>query len=507
VTPASRAISGPFARLKRSLGTSPDGGRTGAASKRAILTTTDQAFSSASNFVVGVAVARISGPQGLGGFSLAYACWLVLAALHRSLVTDPMAIENDAIRPDAPSRLRRGFASEVILALGAAGGLALVGFPLFLFGQRTFGLALLAVIPWLPFLLVQDYWRWTGFMRRQPGKALANDTVFNLVQAGCFTFVALTRLHSVVAVIASWGLGAAAGALYGLWQFKLRPTLRGGFEGLRARWHLSKWLAGNSVMGWASSQASVLLAGFILGPAGLGALRAAQTLVQGPALVLIQAGGSVGLPEASRALADRGWGGLRRVSLIVSAAGVASIGLVGVAVFLFGGPLLRVTYGPEFSKYWPAADLFVIAFLIASLAIGPILILKATRNTRSLFRVQLITLSLSLVAVSVLAVTEGVNGAAAATILANAANVIFLTHYSRAARDRLVHSEDLSVDPPGDATRHPGDDRPPCPVDPGQNPQVEGHIDTGFGADMQAGRPARTDQIHNNEEPIVAEFG
>jgi O-antigen/teichoic acid export membrane protein len=489
--PAPIATLGPFGRLKHVIGTSPEGGPPRAASKRALLTTTDQAFSSASNFVVGVAVARISGPQGLGGFALAYGCWLVLAALHRSLVTDPMAIENDAVQPDAPGRLSRGFASEITLALAAAACFAVVGIPLFELGQRTFGLSLLAVIPWLPFLLVQDYWRWTGFMRRQPGKSLANDTVFNLVQGTCFALVAIGRVHSVVAVIASWGAGAAAGALFGLWQFKARPTFRGGAKALRDRWHLSKWLAGNSVMGWAATQASVLLAGFILGPAGLGALRAAQTLVQGPALVLIQAGGSVGLPEASRALADRGWAGLRRVSVIVSAAGVASIGIVGIAVAILGGPLLRVTYGPEFSKYWPAAEFFAVSFLIASIGLGPILILKTTRNTRSLFRVQFITLIVSFIAVGILALTEGVTGAAEAAIVSSIANVIFLSHYGRAARNRLMHSED-----PGSGLSGSG----PEPVGPGPG-------DLGHTPRLEPGELPRIDQIHDNDAPIRVELG
>lgn len=439
------------------------------APQRALLTTIDQGFSSASNFVVGVAVARIAGPAGLGGFSLAYGCWLVLAALHRSLVTDPMAIENDVVLPNAPARLRRGFASEVVLALGAAACILVAGIPLYFGGQRTFGLAMIAVVPWLPFLLVQDYWRWTGFMRREPGRALANDTVFNIVQAACFVTVAVSGIHSVVLVIASWGAGAAAGAFFGLWQFKVRPTIREGITGLRSRWHMSKWLAGNSVLGWAASQASVLLAGFILGPAGLGALRAAQTLVQGPALVLIQAGGSIGLPEASRALLDRGWAGLRRVSIIVSVAGILSIGLVGSAVVVMGGTLLRLTYGPAFSRYWPASELFALAFLISSIGLGPILVLKTTRNTRSLFRVQLVTLGVSIAAVSVLAVTRGVTGAAAAAIVTALANVVGLTYFGRRARNQLLRTEQ-------DGTRRPAD------------------------------APA-VDQIRNNDAPIVVEFG
>ena len=428
--------------------------------------------------------------------------------MHRSLVTDPMAIENDAVQPDAPARLRRGFASEVTIALAAAVCLAIIGIPLFFLGQRTFGLAMLAVIPWVPFLLVQDYWRWTGFMRREPGKSLANDTVFNIVQAACFTVVAVGHVHSVVAVIASWGAGSAAGALYGLWQFKVRPSLRGGLSALKERWHLSKWLAGNSAMGWGASQASVLLAGFILGPAGLGALRAAQTLVQGPALVLIQAGGSVGLPEASRALADRGWVGLKRVSMIVSAAGVASITLVGIAVGLLGGPLLRITYGPEFSRYWPAAELFAVAFLISSIGLGPILVLKTTRNTRSLFRVQLITLVVSFAAVSVLAVLDGVTGAAAAAIVSSTANVIFLTHYGRSARRRLVNSEEESSgqdnsDAIRDSSIASGSTGSGDPAS-GNNGEVmsDRHI-----GNTQAGRLPHIDQIRNNDAPIVAELG
>ncbi|MGO9344642.1 MAG: oligosaccharide flippase family protein [Acidimicrobiales bacterium] len=439
------------------------------APQRALLTTIDQGFSSASNFVVGVAVARISGPAGLGGFSLAYGCWLILAALHRSLVTDPMAIENDVILPNAPARLRRGFASEVVLALAAAVCILVVGIPLYMFGQRTFGLAMIAVVPWLPFLLVQDYWRWTGFMRREPGRALANDTVFNIVQAACFVTVAVSGVHSVVLVIASWGAGAAAGAFFGLWQFKVRPTLHEGIKGLRSRWHMSKWLAGNSVLGWSASQASVLLAGFILGPAGLGALRAAQTLVQGPALVLIQAGGSIGLPEASRALLDRGWGGLRKVSIVVSAAGVASIAIVGVAVVVMGGTLLRWTYGPEFSRYWPASELFALGFMISTIGLGLILILKTTRNTRSLFHVQLATLVVSVAAVSVLAVTNGVSGAAAASIVTSAANLAGLVYFTRRARHQVLSSEQAGKDGP-------------CST-------------------------SSVDQIRNNDTPIAVEFG
>ncbi len=87
---------------------------------------------------------------------------------------------------------------------------------------------MLAMAPWLPVLLVQDYWRWVGFMTRRPGCALANDTVFNCVQGAAFAAVFVTHTHSIVALIACWGLGSAAGALYGLRQYRVLPTFTGG---------------------------------------------------------------------------------------------------------------------------------------------------------------------------------------------------------------------------------------------------------------------------------------
>ncbi|MFZ0170536.1 MAG: hypothetical protein WAL04_02530, partial [Acidimicrobiales bacterium] len=348
---------------------------------------TDQVFASGSNFGVGVFVAHVAGangPEALGAFSLAYACWLVLASLHRALVTDPMAIENDAWQDDRKRRLRSGLAAEIILSVVAAAIFLLAGIVLVLAGGLAFkfGLGLVAIAPWLPFLVIQDYWRWLGFMHKLPGKALANDTVFNIVQGSCFVVLFLDRNHpvvhhyAVVFVVGSWGAGAAVGAVFGLWQFSVRPALRGGVTLLRSRWYMSKWLAGQSVTAWGSSQAIILVAAFFLTPVGLGGLRAAQTLVTGPTFVLIMAGGSVGLPEASRALADRGWRGLRRVAWGVSAAAMASIGLVSVFVFTIGSTLLRFIYGPAFARYWSSADYFAISLLIAGLGIGPILILK-----------------------------------------------------------------------------------------------------------------------------------
>ena len=303
------------------------------AHRLAVLTLIDQGLSSVSNFAVGVVIARVVGASGLGGFALAYGAWLILAVLHRSLITDPMAISGDVRTSHNRGPVEHGFAAELLL--GTAGGviLAAIGGALCLLNDSEFGVAMLALAPWLPALAAQDYWRWIGFLTRQPGKSLVNDLVFNCTMAAVLAMCFVADVHSIAVVLGAWGLGATAGALYGLKQFGVRPTLTGGPALLRHRWSLSKWLAGNSLLTSGGNQAYWAIAGAFLGPAGLGSLNAVATLVWGPVGVLMQAGGSIGLPEAGRAHEDNGWAGLTRVSRVVTAASVLSVGLWAAVIF------------------------------------------------------------------------------------------------------------------------------------------------------------------------------
>jgi O-antigen/teichoic acid export membrane protein len=450
-------------------------------SRRAALTLADQCLSSVSNFAVGVVVARLSGPAGLGVFSLAYASWLLLASIHRSLITDPMAIEGDARHPDNRLGIRRGAASELILGTIAAVGFAVVGGILIGVGQRTFGMAMLAVAPWLIVLLLQDYWRWVGFMTAQPMKSLVNDILFDVVEAVAFSLVLVSGLRGPAIILAAWGAGALVGALYGFVQFRLlghlgpRRSLRDGLrtaaepiaEGwalLRRHWGISRWIVANSLMNWGASQAYVFIAGFILGPAGLGGLKAAQTLVTGPSMVLIQAGGSIGLPEASKAYAERGWPGLFKVSRLVTAASVASVATGTIVIALFGHQLLSMVYGPKFAHLQTAAVLFGIAQTVSVAGLGCILVLKATRNTRSLLWTVAVALVASVVGVTVLTSAYGVNGAAIAAIVTATIGVVGIRWFQHRAY-RAAKADGL-VPGPGPASPSPSTAAPtPTTVD------------------------------------------
>lgn len=123
---------------------------------------------------------------------------------------------------------------------------------------------------------------------------------------------------------------------------------------------------------------------------------------------------------------------------LISGAGLLSIGVFGVAILVDGGGLLRLFYGPAFARYAPAARVMAVGYVVSGLGLGPILTIKATRRTRALFRVQLLTLVVSVAAVVVLATLDGVTGAAAATLFSAVANVSGLLWCQRAARRSIT---------------------------------------------------------------------
>ena len=401
----------------------------------------DQCVASASNFAVGVVVGRISGPTGLGAFALAYTCWILLTTLHRSLITDPMAILGDMRGEERDDFVRRGIAADMTLGLMAACLFAAVGSSLLTVGQVTFGEGMLAVAPWIVVLDLQDYWRWIGFMQGTPKKSLHNDLLFNAVQAMAFAVVFVSGQHSVFAIVSAWGAGAAVAALYGFRQFSARPSLRGGMAFLRFRWPTSRWLAGERAASWGGAQLYLILAGAILGPAAYGGLKAAQGLVAGPTTVVINAGGSFGLPEATRQLAERGWTGLARVTRYVTGAGVAAATATAIAVLVAAPALLRLLYGPKFVVYAPSARVFALAIVVLAFGVGPILTMTATRRVRPLFMLQVAMLAFSIAAVCVLSTTYGVTGAATANLLTCVVTLTVMRILQASVRRSLVEDQ------------------------------------------------------------------
>ena len=404
---------------------------------RATLTFADQAFSSGSNFIVAVVVARLTAPGAFGAFALAYTVWLLVVGVHRAVIVNPMMIT----APESGhgrERLQSAVAAEVVLGLAVAALVGLTGAVLQLTWSRPLGWALLALAPWVPMLLVQDLWRWSGFMRAEPGKALVNDVAFTVAQIGLLAvFAAAGRLGTGTA-LAAWGSGAAVGVVVGTWQFGVRLRLAGGWRWLRRCWPDARWLLADFMTSYGASQGWQYLVAAMLGPAALGLVRAAYNLM-GPVNVLLFGGSGYGLPASVEALRDGGWrrldGVVRRLTVTIA----LGVGAYALCLTVAEDRLVQLVYGPQYAGIGGLVVLAALSFTVIGAAFGAGIGLTAARRTRALFLVRVGAAATSMAFLAAFARPLGVVAAGWANLLGALAYLaLMVAAYRSARRDHPV---------------------------------------------------------------------
>lgn len=340
-----------------------------------VLSFADQVVSSTSNFITGVAIARLAGAVEFGEYTLVLTIWLIVVGVHRRVITEPMIVESrDADTEDSP--IADGLAAELLLGalaslLVATGGIAAT------VAGEDIGRMLLAMSPWFVPLLVQDYWRAIAYQRRRPDLALINDVAFAMAQLAAIGAFAVAGWRTGGHMIGAWGLGATVGAALGSRWFRTRATWRDGTQLLARLWPRSRWLLADFVTVFAVQQGYLVAAAFFLSKVDYGGFRAGYSLM-GPTMVILLAAGNIGLPEAARRAAAADRGELRRYVRQLSFWTSTSVALYGVGLAVAARPLLRVLYGPAFVRFAPLTVLVAFQYMVLVSVYGQGLALRAT---------------------------------------------------------------------------------------------------------------------------------
>jgi O-antigen/teichoic acid export membrane protein len=398
----------------------------------ATLTLADQLVSSASNFALGVLIARAGGANALGAFGIAFVLWLAVVGVNRALVTEPMTVGGSTEEADA--QLVEGLLASLILGVVVAVVLALVAGVLLLLGVRA--VAVVALVPWIPSLLAQDYCRLMAFRLQRPGQALISDVVFAAAQGVATVGLYVLDERSVPAFLAAWGIGASVGAVVGLVMLGTRMNrCRGGVVHLRQLWPRSRWFLAEFGTAFPASQGYLLLLPLLLGTAEFGLYRAGASLI-GPVVVFFLAGGNVGLPECVRRLRRDGMVGLHAYAQRLTASVVALTVAYCGAVAVLASPVLRLTYGDEFTGAAVITRLVAIDYVIAAIGFGFGMAMKAAGQMRRLWAIRAASAAISVAAVTVLAKSFGLTGAGWATVVTSLAYTAGVTAGYRRMRRR-----------------------------------------------------------------------
>jgi O-antigen/teichoic acid export membrane protein len=235
----------------------------------------DQALSSLSNVIIAIAIARAGGAAGLGRFSVAFTCYLLILGFNRQLVAEPLL----SLRwhPTAPNALHESPALGASVLYLAVTSLAVLGI-----GVATGRVELVVLAPLLPGVCIQDLERYVAFRRQQHRLPAALDGLW-VVFSTVFGYWVL-RSGSPAVAVAAWGLAGGISAVFGAVRLRLVPAS----PSVSIRWwrrearRLGGFLTLASIAYTAGAQGVLLGIAATIGVEALGQLRTAQILL-GPA--------------------------------------------------------------------------------------------------------------------------------------------------------------------------------------------------------------------------------
>lgn len=341
------------------------------------LALSDQALFAGAQFALNVLLARWFAPAEYGAFAVAYSIFLLVSAVHSSLLIEPMLIFGSGrykeTRRSYLAMVLRGhwlvsiLASVVLLAAGL-----LVG----RFSSQSVGYALCALSVALPFVLLAWLTRRAFYIESQPGRAAAGGAVFFCALLGFACGLRAANLLTPATAILAMGLAASLGA--GLHLVWLRPQCSGKREKLAPRavalehWNYGRWVLAAVFPSWTLLNLYYLVLPIWFGLEEAGALKAIMNLVL-PAIHALIAFNVLTIPLMVR---HHGQGSFRlvrqtvgRLTGIFTAGGVAYFALV---VF-FRVPIIHLLYGGNYSDYsgLPVLLVGLVPVLMAfSVAVG-----------------------------------------------------------------------------------------------------------------------------------------
>ena len=225
--------------------------------------------------------------------------------------------------------------------------------------------------------------------------------------------------------------------------FKPSFNLKSILKTFKRHWKMSKYLIGSALMQWTSGNYFIIVAGVLLGPVSVGALRAASNII-GVTNILLQGLENIVPQSASKHLVGSGIFGLKSYLKKIFFLGGSVILLIAAILILFSSEILVTLYGDDFSEYSYVLVWYSITSLIV-FSLTPLFIgLRTLENTKPIFISYLITTIFSISAANVLIKEFEVNGVMIG-ILINSIIMVFISYRSflKTCRTQLENENDI----------------------------------------------------------------
>ncbi len=352
--------------------------------KRGGLAVIEQGLFGGSGFALDILLARWLQPTQYGTFVVAYTVFLLIAAVHTAVLSEPMMVFG-------ASKYASGFHAYFriilrghwVLAGTAAALLGVSAGALWLWGSHDLGAALAGLAVAGPFVLLFWLSRRAGYVRAQLGGALRASALYFLATTASVAVLQVAGLLSPLLGLVGMGAGAAAASLLLLWQVKSTPadvTHPPPRMVVADHWSYGTWSVVATVVYWCSGQILMLLISAILGLPAAAAAAAAANLYR-PLNVLAQSGSNLILPDLARLFQ----GSAPPIRDLVRNTVPFVFAFVGYALIasLSAEPLLHLIYRGRYDEYAVLVWLFGLTYVASAVVQALSWVLKASGHPRA----------------------------------------------------------------------------------------------------------------------------
>ena len=415
--------------------------------EKAVFALLDQGLIGASNFIVGILLARRISAAEYGAYALAYECFLVLSVIYSALILEPMTVFGPSVYRDVLPRYLRvllhfhvRLAIAIVLVLGAGAALAHE------LGRSSLAHALLGTCIAAPLVLFFWLARRGFYLNLAARPAAAGSVIYCAVMlSGAFT---VYKLHLLSPLIAFVLMALAALVTSPLMWLRLKSASPASEEdGLilevrRRHWNYGRWALASSVVSWSSGNVCYVLLAIFGGLAATGSLKALLN-VAAPAGQVLAAFSMLSLPYAARLYRHEGTKGVKLFSWKLTCLYAGAAVAFWAIVLSFRSPAFALLYGGKYMAVIYLLPGVALASTLRMATMGQSLALRAIHLPRLVF-VMYASSTAALVVIGIPAILAyGLAGAVLAPIASNAISLILgfvLLHRAARSAPVLVHS-------------------------------------------------------------------
>lgn len=418
-----------------------------------LLTFCNQGILSLLNFALNIALLRAWAPIDYGIFALTMVLALSIEALQNALVNAPLSVYVPAINRRAPRALTEIMLSSVsaILALTAlVGG---IGFGLAVFSDARYPLLTALVVGgFMGSQLLRAYGRAYLFTQLRPGMVAVSDLTY--VTIGSTVFVLLWLKPDMIVPATVFGILTVANVIAMLMSFWVaHVALRLSFRRRILRryaepWRDARWALAGVVTTTLQSRAHVLVVTLAFGEAVFAALAAGAVLF-GPIRLVLQAWGMITRPFLARAVGRRDWEEIVTTNRLSLGAVLVGYLMFLVLLYLLWDQAEAHLYAGKYENMETIVVLWAaVSFLFAVRSLFSIP-LQSMRQFKRLAVATAMGAVVSLVSVSIFALTWGFQYSIAGLGLGEAVTLIYVLHVYRKHMGILVATEPVQGEKAG----------------------------------------------------------